>query len=91
MAALHVYKRLMFLMVGVLTLAAAGVAAFALHGAKLGPTHPKAVVDQTPYDLGVIESGEEFQHTFIIRNEGQSPLTLAPGPKLCACTLTHLP
>jgi hypothetical protein len=52
---------------------------------------PKAVVDRTPWDLGLIQSGEEFRHTFVIRNEGQSPLTLAPGPKLCACTVTKLP
>ena len=51
---------------------------------------PKAVVDRTPWDLGLIESGEEFRHTFVIRNEGQSPLTLAHGPKLCACTVTKL-
>jgi hypothetical protein len=62
--------------------------------APLLPSHgarPRAVVDCTPWDLGVIESGEEFAHTFTIRNEGNGPLTLAAGPKLCACTVTNLP
>ena len=52
---------------------------------------PKAVVDHLSWDLGVIESGEELGHTFIIRNAGQAPLRLARGPKLCACTVTGLP
>ena len=62
--------------------------------APLLPSHaarPRAVVDQTPWDLGVIESGEQFTHAFTIRNEGDGPLTLAQGPKLCACTVTNLP
>jgi hypothetical protein len=54
-------------------------------------TRPIAVVDHRSWDLGVIESGQELRHTFIIRNAGQTPLTLARGPKLCACTITDLP
>lgn len=52
---------------------------------------PKAVVDQTPWELGVIESPDEFQHTFVIRNEGDASLRLAPGPSTCTCTLTEVP
>jgi hypothetical protein len=52
---------------------------------------PRAVVDCTPWDLGVIESGEQFTHVFTICNQGDAPLALAPGRKLCACTVTSLP
>ena len=41
--------------------------------------------------MGVIESGEQFAHVFTIRNAGDGPLSLTPGPKLCACTVTNLP
>jgi hypothetical protein len=52
---------------------------------------PKAAVDHRSFDLGVIESGEQLGHTFVIRNVGRAPLQLARGPKLCACTITDLP
>ncbi len=46
---------------------------------------PQAVVDKESYDLGPIESGLEFGHTYVIRNEGDQPLTLAEGKGLCRC------
>lgn len=52
---------------------------------------PKAVVDQSPCELGVIESPEEFHHAFVIRNEGESPLQLAPGPSSCKCMVADVP
>ena len=59
------------------------------------PSHaaagPKAVVDQATYHAGMIESAAEMEHAFLIRNEGQAPLRLAPGPSQCACTVTELP
>lgn len=51
----------------------------------------KAVVDKTPWDAGVIESPEEFEHAFVIRNEGGAPLTLRLGESTCSCTLTDVP
>lgn len=90
MASLHSSRRFVLLAFGVLVLAAIGTL-LVLTVVKQRSLGPKAVVDGNPWDLGVIESGDEFQHTFVIRNEGRSPLMLKPGPKLCACTLTHLP
>jgi len=52
---------------------------------------PKAVVDHATYELGIIELAAELEHTFVIRNEGQTPLRLTPGPSECACTVAELP
>ena len=52
---------------------------------------PKAVIDHLIWDLGTIESGKEFAHTFLVSNEGQAPLRLTRGPSECACTVTELP
>ena len=54
-------------------------------------TGPKAVVDRQDWDLGIIESPEEFAHAFIIRNEGDLPLKLSRGPSTCSCTVGNLP
>jgi hypothetical protein len=52
---------------------------------------PKAVVDHVTCDLGVIESGEQIEHTFVICNEGETPLQLIQGPSSCACIVIKLP
>jgi len=75
-------------MIGIGLMGAAIAAMFWLGHAGVGP---KAIVDHLSWDLGVIESGKELGHTFIVRNAGQVPLRLMPGPKLCACTVTGLP
>ncbi len=80
--------------------AAIAVAVFRANGSKLlaairpaavPAAGPKALVDHLTYDLGVIESGAEIEHTFLIRNEGQAPLQLIEGPSSCACLLIELP
>jgi hypothetical protein len=40
-----------------------------------GP-RPKAVVDRIRFDLGTVFAGEQPTHTFVVRNEGDAPLTL---------------
>jgi len=52
---------------------------------------PCAVVDKASYDLGPIESGLEFGHTYVFRNEGDQPLTLAEGKGLCRCMKADIP
>jgi hypothetical protein len=51
---------------------------------------PKAVVDQTEFQFGRMEVGEEMTHGFKIRNEGQAPLELAKGNTTCQCTISEL-
>ena len=44
---------------------------------KSGP-HPKAVlVGGDEFDFGIMEQGQESQHVFVIRNDGEAPLRLA--------------
>jgi hypothetical protein len=52
---------------------------------------PKAVIDRQDWDLGIIESPQEFAHAFVIRNQGDSPLMLRRGPSTCKCTVGNLP
>ncbi len=55
------------------------------------PGHsPKAVVDRTPVELGMIEVSDEFDHTFVIRNEGGAPLELKHLPTGCKCTVVGM-
>ncbi|OFV99860.1 MAG: hypothetical protein A3F68_02825 [Acidobacteria bacterium RIFCSPLOWO2_12_FULL_54_10] len=48
---------------------------------------PRAVVPETSHDFGTVKQGEKLVHTFLIRNEGTAPLTIAridlsvPGTK----------
>ena len=60
---------------------------------KNGP-HPKAVVvGGTEYDFGIMEQGQESEHIFTIRNDGEAPLRLAAnykGANTCECTIGKL-
>ncbi len=60
---------------------------------KNGP-HPKAViVGGTEYDFGIMEQGQESEHVFTIRNDGDAPLQLAAnykGANTCECTVGKL-
>jgi hypothetical protein len=76
-----------------------GVAAVRSPGSKTPPTDngrgrrhgPKVVVDQTPWEAGVIDRLDESDHAFAIRNEGDAPLELVPGATSCSCTIAELP
>jgi hypothetical protein len=83
----------------VLLAVAIGVTLIRSHGGAGSATPPSgddlrkgavAVVDTNPYDIGVIDSPQEFHHTFLIRNEGSAPLTLKRGPSTCQCTLSEV-
>ncbi len=52
---------------------------------------PRAVVRQPFKQLGIIETPAQFAQTFLVRNQGDAPLELAPGPSTCKCTVTELP
>ena len=60
---------------------------------KSGP-HPKAVlVGGDEFDFGIMEQGQESQHVFVIRNDGEAPLRLAAnyqGANTCECTVGSL-
>lgn len=53
-----------------------------------GP-YPKVVVEEDGhYSFGVMAVGEERQHTFVIRNEGEAELILREGATSCECTVS---
>jgi hypothetical protein len=51
---------------------------------------PKAVIDATDHDLGVVDPKDACEHTFVIRNEGRSPLRVEHGGTSCKCTMSEL-
>lgn len=52
---------------------------------------PRAVAEDDQYDFHIMDPGQTAQHTFLIRNDGDSPLTLKIGPTTCKCTVADLP
>jgi hypothetical protein len=57
--------------------------------AASGP-YPRAAIDPMEFDFGRMESGEERQHEFTIRNEGEAPLIVKRGLTTCQCTVAEL-
>ena len=56
-----------------------------------GPHLPQAVVDCRAHDFDIMDPGQDGMHEFVLRNEGDSPLELEPGPTTCNCTMAELP
>ncbi len=53
-----------------------------------GP-YPKAVVD-ADFNFGRMEVGEEREHVFTIRNEGEAPLLFKNDGTTCQCTVSDM-
>jgi hypothetical protein len=51
---------------------------------------PYVKVDNEHYDFGVLENGEEGEHSFVISNEGRSPLEIELLDVSCKCTSADL-
>ncbi len=51
---------------------------------------PKAVMDETEHEFGVMEVNSVEKHKFIVRNEGDAPLKVVLGPTTCKCTLSEM-
>jgi hypothetical protein len=54
------------------------------------PPYPKAVIEDTEFEFGRMEVGDERVHEFVIRNEGEAPLLITKGPTTCQCTVSDL-
>ncbi|MCL2117003.1 MAG: DUF1573 domain-containing protein [Planctomycetaceae bacterium] len=52
--------------------------------------HPTVAIDLETYDFGVFEKEQTGEHTFTIRNTGDSSLTLEVLNKSCSCTSVDL-
>ena len=59
-------------------------------GKKPKGPRAKAVIDNAVHQLGNIETHTSHSHTFVIRNEGDAPLTLKNNGTTCQCTLSDL-
>ncbi len=55
-----------------------------------GGTPVAVVVDGERYNFGSGQRDSKMKHTFIIKNEGNAPLTLEKGPTSCKCALSEL-
>jgi len=67
---------------------AAALRAEELEATKLGPL--AEIVGDSTYDFGSGQRHSKFQHTFVVRNRGDEPLTLTKGATSCKCTLSDL-
>jgi hypothetical protein len=47
---------------------------------------PKLVAEQREFTAGVVKSGEEVTHSFVIKNEGNSELIIRSVVPACGCT-----
>lgn len=54
-----------------------------------GP-QPRIVVPQTFQSLGRVPASSDPQHTFVLRNEGEAPLTISRIYTTCGCTVADL-
>jgi hypothetical protein len=55
-----------------------------------GFTQPVIAVDITNFDFGEVVNGEIATHDFIVRNEGNAPLTVESVITTCGCTTATL-
>jgi hypothetical protein len=62
-------------------------------GAVSGPigSDPAIQVDQPVYQFGAMQRGTTKSHEFVVRNVGQSQLTLRTGGTTCKCTIGDVP
>lgn len=51
---------------------------------------PLVVVDERQHDFEIMDPGQTGQHTFLLRNGGNAPLEIEPGPTTCKCTMAEL-
>lgn len=51
-----------------------------------GDPQPNIVVPETSYDFGRIGPQDKVEKTFIIRNDGEEPLTISRAYTTCGCT-----
>ena len=53
---------------------------------KSVPKQPKIRFDQTDYDFGEVEAGDEVEHTFVFENTGDDLLSIKEVLTSCGCT-----
>lgn len=51
---------------------------------------PELSVDQPVYDFGTIIQGKRVEHVFILKNRGDTPLTVTRTKTSCGCTVANM-
>nr|BAG82755.1 hypothetical protein [uncultured bacterium] len=54
-----------------------------------GEAQPRIAVPETRYDFGRIGPQDVVERTFVVRNEGQAPLTISRAYTTCGCTIAE--
>ncbi len=71
----------------------------AIHEMKKGPPipflpadapQPRIVVPERVYDFGTVGPQDVVEYTFVIRNEGEAPLTISRAFTTCGCTTAQV-
>lgn len=76
------------LLVAVL-IAAAAVPAGMMAAAEAAAAQPKAVVAQPVHDAGVVPTGQQIVHDFVIENQGEAALEITGVRPACGCTVAQ--
>ncbi len=76
---------------GVCHALAAGLTALLALRAAAGPSGaPRLACDEPVFDFGQAESGKRIEHTFVLRNTGDAPLSIDRVRAGCSCTSHRL-
>ncbi len=51
---------------------------------------PELVVDKPVFDFGAIPQGKKVEHAFILKNRGNTPLTIKNTRTSCGCTVANV-
>ena len=65
--------------------------AVAAPDAKANPNAPEVFFDETAFDFGTLQKGDECSHEFKFKNTGKEPLILANCQASCGCTTPSCP
>lgn len=52
---------------------------------------PELAFETKSYDFGTVSQGEEVEHPFVYRNEGDAPLVIVSIEPSCGCTVAEEP
>jgi len=60
---------------------------FILSLPALAAAAPELAVEQPVFDFGTVAQGKKVEHTFVLKNRGNAPLTIKNTSTSCGCTV----
>lgn len=70
-------------------IAASAVPATVMAAAEADAARPKAVVAQPVHDAGVVPTGQQIVHDFVVENQGDAALEITGVRPACGCTVAQ--